>query len=98
MSTDFYVTLRATDGSTTAVKIIDSINPLLDGKDSHFCTSNMHSECTNAVGFSPPPASRRIPKDSFVEHYFRFPFQHQFASADRCHSRSRICLLRPRYG
>jgi hypothetical protein len=28
MSTDFYVTLRATDGSTTAVKIIDSINPL----------------------------------------------------------------------
>lgn len=28
MSTDYYVTLTATDGSTTKVKIIDSINPL----------------------------------------------------------------------
>lgn len=28
MSTDFYVTLTASDGSTTKVKIIDSINPL----------------------------------------------------------------------
>lgn len=28
MSTDYYVTLSASDGSTTQVKIIDSINPL----------------------------------------------------------------------
>lgn len=28
MSTDYTVTLTATDGSSTAVKIIDSINPL----------------------------------------------------------------------